>query len=78
MKIEKVVTATIKRALGCERYALSNQGIGSHDKGYSGQKHAKHTYFTRRNHNEKNHTEHRKQDRRSYRDVKHRTAPLHS
>ena len=32
MKIEKVVTATIKRALGCERYALSNQGIGSQDK----------------------------------------------
>nr|DAL11395.1 MAG TPA_asm: hypothetical protein [Caudoviricetes sp.] len=32
MKIEKVVTATIKRALGCERYALITQGIGSQDK----------------------------------------------
>lgn len=30
------------------------------------------------NTNEKNHTEHRKQDCRSHRGVKHRTAPLHS
>lgn len=32
MKIEKVGAATIKRALGCGRYALSNQGVGSQDK----------------------------------------------